>query len=176
MTTRSARAGRAPPLRPRSECGDAHLVPGRGHECVGVENVRGATEAFHFRCPVSGVGLPATGCSAARTRVSGTAPAAQAGGQGDRAGRRPRAGPPAAEALDRGDVRALHLRALAKRSVTDAGYSAIDRARQLHRRYGCLSDDGIEKIVRDLRVHQILEGTNEIMRVIVARGLTEAFR
>ncbi len=55
-----------------------------------------------------------------------------------------------------------------------AGYSVADRALQLHGGYGYLAEYGIEKIVRDLRVHQILEGTNEIMRVIVARGLTEA--
>lgn len=47
------------------------------------------------------------------------------------------------------------------------------RALQPHVGHGCLSAYGIEKIVRDLRVHRILEGTNEIMRVIVARGLTE---
>ncbi|MCN9243747.1 hypothetical protein NGF19_23685 [Streptomyces sp. RY43-2] len=48
-------------------------------------------------------------------------------------------------------------------------------ALQLHGGYGYLSEYGIEKVVRGLRVHRILEGTNEIMRVIVARGLTEAF-
>ncbi|MYS07696.1 acyl-CoA dehydrogenase, partial [Streptomyces sp. SID6041] len=51
-----------------------------------------------------------------------------------------------------------------------------DRALQLHGGYGYLSEYGIEKIVRDLRVHRILEGTNEIMNVIVARGLTESLR
>ncbi|MEU9151268.1 acyl-CoA dehydrogenase family protein [Streptomyces sp. NPDC048417] len=50
-----------------------------------------------------------------------------------------------------------------------------DRALHLHGGYSCRNAYGIEKIVRDLRVHQILEGTNEIMRVIVARGLMEAF-
>ncbi|MFJ7071189.1 acyl-CoA dehydrogenase family protein [Streptomyces sp. NPDC098781] len=81
----------------------------------------------------------------------------------------------AAQALDRGDPQAPYLCAMAKRFATDTGYSVADRALQLHGGYGYLSDYGIEKIVRDLRVHQILEGTNEIMRVIVARGLTEAF-
>ncbi|MEE6268475.1 acyl-CoA dehydrogenase family protein [Streptomyces noursei] len=82
----------------------------------------------------------------------------------------------AAHALDRGDPQAPQLCAMAKRFATDTGYAVADRALQLHGGYGYLSDYGIEKIVRDLRVHQILEGTNEIMRVIVARGLTEALR
>ncbi|MCW5249842.1 MULTISPECIES: acyl-CoA dehydrogenase family protein [unclassified Streptomyces] len=81
----------------------------------------------------------------------------------------------AAQALDRGDPQAPYLCAMAKRFATDTGYSVADRALQLHGGYGYLSEYGIEKIVRDLRVHRILEGTNEIMRVIVARGLTEAF-
>ncbi|MFJ2112106.1 acyl-CoA dehydrogenase family protein [Streptomyces sp. NPDC087850] len=81
----------------------------------------------------------------------------------------------AAQALDRDDPQAAYLCAMAKRFATDTGYSVADRALQLHGGYGYLSEYGIEKIVRDLRVHQILEGTNEIMRVIVARGLTEAF-
>ncbi|MGW0865171.1 acyl-CoA dehydrogenase family protein [Streptomyces sp. NPDC002611] len=80
----------------------------------------------------------------------------------------------AAHALDVGDPQAPYLCAMAKRFATDTGYSVADRALQLHGGYGYLSEYGIEKIVRDLRVHQILEGTNEIMRVIVARGLTEA--
>ncbi|MFE0100431.1 acyl-CoA dehydrogenase family protein [Streptomyces sp. NPDC059009] len=81
----------------------------------------------------------------------------------------------AAQALDEGDPQAPYLCAMAKRFATDTGYTVADRALQLHGGYGYLSEYGIEKIVRDLRVHQILEGTNEIMRVIVARGLTEAF-
>ncbi|MGW7049638.1 acyl-CoA dehydrogenase family protein [Streptomyces avermitilis] len=80
----------------------------------------------------------------------------------------------AAHALDAGDPQAPYLCAMAKRFATDTGYEVADRALQLHGGYGYLSEYGIEKIVRDLRVHQILEGTNEIMRVIVARGLTEA--
>ncbi|MFF0742753.1 acyl-CoA dehydrogenase family protein [Streptomyces sp. NPDC004111] len=82
----------------------------------------------------------------------------------------------AAQALDRADPQAPQLCAMAKRFATDTGYSVADRALQLHGGYGYLHEYGIEKIVRDLRVHQILEGTNEIMRVIVARGLTEVFR
>jgi len=61
--------------------------------------------------------------------------------------------------------------AMAKRLATDSGSSIVDRALQLHGGYGYLTDYGIEKLVRDLRVHQILEGTNEIMRVIIARAL-----
>nr|WP_174857584.1 acyl-CoA dehydrogenase family protein [Streptomyces lydicus] len=82
----------------------------------------------------------------------------------------------AADALDREDPQAPQLCAMAKRFATDTGYSVADRALQLHGGYGYLSEYGIEKIVRDLRVHQILEGTNEIMRHIVARGLTEVAR
>ncbi|WP_333742907.1 acyl-CoA dehydrogenase family protein [Streptomyces ardesiacus] len=82
----------------------------------------------------------------------------------------------AADALDRRDPQAPYLCAMAKRFATDTGYAVADRALQLHGGYGYLSEYGVEKIVRDLRVHQILEGTNEIMRVIVSRGLTEAFR
>lgn len=80
----------------------------------------------------------------------------------------------AAAALDTGDPQAPKLCAMAKRMATDAGYAAADTALQLHGGYGYLSEYGIEKIVRDLRVHQILEGTNEIMRLIVARTLVEA--
>ncbi|GAA2620315.1 isobutyryl-CoA dehydrogenase [Streptomyces spororaveus] len=82
----------------------------------------------------------------------------------------------AADALDRGDPLAPQLCAMAKRFATDTGYAVADRALQLHGGYGYVSEYGIEKIVRDLRVHQILEGTNEVMRIIVARGLTEAPR
>ncbi|MFJ8756660.1 acyl-CoA dehydrogenase family protein [Streptomyces cyaneofuscatus] len=82
----------------------------------------------------------------------------------------------AADALDRKVGGAPELCAMAKRFATDTGYSVADRALQLHGGYGYLAEYGIEKIVRDLRVHQILEGTNEIMRVIVARSLTGALR
>lgn len=61
--------------------------------------------------------------------------------------------------------------AMAKRFATDAGFEVANRALQLHGGYGYLQDYGIEKIVRDLRVHQILEGTNEIMRLIVGREM-----
>jgi alkylation response protein AidB-like acyl-CoA dehydrogenase len=61
--------------------------------------------------------------------------------------------------------------AMAKRLATDTGMSVVDRALQLHGGYGYLQDFPIEKLFRDLRVHQILEGTNEIMRVIIAREL-----
>jgi len=59
--------------------------------------------------------------------------------------------------------------AMAKLYVTDAAFEVANQCLQLHGGYGYLADYGIEKIVRDLRVHQILEGTNEIMRVIIAR-------
>ena len=77
----------------------------------------------------------------------------------------------AAAALDRKEANATQLCAMAKRFVTDACFDVANQALQLHGGYGYLSEFGIEKIVRDLRVHQILEGTNEIMRLIVARGL-----
>ncbi|UCA45963.1 isobutyryl-CoA dehydrogenase [Pseudochrobactrum sp. XF203] len=77
----------------------------------------------------------------------------------------------AARALDRHDADAVKLCAMAKRFVTDAGFNVADQALQLHGGYGYLSEYGVEKLVRDLRVHQILEGTNEIMRVIIAREL-----
>jgi alkylation response protein AidB-like acyl-CoA dehydrogenase len=77
----------------------------------------------------------------------------------------------AAAALDRKDARATSLAAMAKRFVTDTCFEVANQALQLHGGYGYLSEYGIEKIVRDLRVHQILEGTNEIMRLIVARSL-----
>lgn len=63
--------------------------------------------------------------------------------------------------------------AMAKRLVTDTGFRVANEALQIHGGYGYLADFGIEKIVRDLRVHQILEGTNEIMRLIVARDLLD---
>jgi alkylation response protein AidB-like acyl-CoA dehydrogenase len=77
----------------------------------------------------------------------------------------------AAAALDRHDPDAMALAAMAKRFVTDTCFDVANAALQLHGGYGYLTDYGIEKIVRDLRVHQILEGTNEIMRLIVARQL-----
>jgi alkylation response protein AidB-like acyl-CoA dehydrogenase len=77
----------------------------------------------------------------------------------------------AAAALDRGAPQATRLCAMAKRFATDAGFQVANDALQLHGGYGYLSDYPLERIVRDLRVHQILEGTNEIMRVIIAREL-----
>ena len=77
----------------------------------------------------------------------------------------------AAASLDAKAQEASQLSAMAKRFVTDAGFNIANDALQLHGGYGYLADYGVEKIVRDLRVHQILEGTNEIMRLIVARNL-----
>jgi butyryl-CoA dehydrogenase len=77
----------------------------------------------------------------------------------------------AAAALDRKEANATVLCAMAKRFVTDACFDVANQALQLHGGYGYLTEFGIEKIVRDLRVHQILEGTNEIMRLIIARSL-----
>ena len=77
----------------------------------------------------------------------------------------------AASALDAKTPDATKLCAMAKRYVTDIGFDVANQALQLHGGYGYLSEYGIEKIVRDLRVHQILEGTNEIMRLIVAREI-----
>ena len=76
----------------------------------------------------------------------------------------------AASALEAKDPRATTLCAMAKRFVTDAGFQVANEALQLFGGYGYLAEYGIEKLVRDLRVHQILEGTNEIMRVIIARN------
>ncbi|WP_199256607.1 acyl-CoA dehydrogenase family protein [Mycolicibacterium mengxianglii] len=76
----------------------------------------------------------------------------------------------AAAALDAGDPDKVELCAMAKRYVTDACYDVADQALQLHGGYGYLKEYGLEKIVRDLRVHRILEGTNEIMRVVIGRA------
>ena len=61
--------------------------------------------------------------------------------------------------------------AMAKLMVTDSAFETANQCLQLHGGYGYLADYGIEKIVRDLRVHQILEGTNEIMRMIISRQM-----
>ncbi|MGX9393287.1 isobutyryl-CoA dehydrogenase [Nitrobacteraceae bacterium UC4446_H13] len=82
----------------------------------------------------------------------------------------------AAVALDNKDSDASMLCAMAKRFGTDVGFDVANQALQLHGGYGYLAEYGIEKIVRDLRVHQILEGTNEIMRLIVSRKLIEGAR
>ena len=77
----------------------------------------------------------------------------------------------AAWKLDRNAPDARKFCAMAKRLVTDTGFRVANEALQIHGGYGYLKDFGIEKTVRDLRVHQILEGTNEIMRVIIARDM-----
>jgi alkylation response protein AidB-like acyl-CoA dehydrogenase len=77
----------------------------------------------------------------------------------------------AAHALDNRDPKATQYCAMAKRLATDTGFEVANQALQLHGGYGYLRDFPLERIVRDLRVHQILEGTNEIMRVITAREL-----
>ncbi|MCT4369348.1 acyl-CoA dehydrogenase family protein [Yangia mangrovi] len=77
----------------------------------------------------------------------------------------------AAWKLDTGAADATKFCAMAKKFVTEAGSKVVDQCLQLHGGYGYLADYGIEKLVRDLRVHQILEGTNEIMRLITARSL-----
>ena len=80
----------------------------------------------------------------------------------------------AAWKLDTGAPDATKFCAMAKKLVTETGSRIVDQCLQLHGGYGYLADYGIEKLVRDLRVHQILEGTNEIMRMIVAREMLKA--
>ena len=77
----------------------------------------------------------------------------------------------AARAIDEGAPDVAVQCAMAKRFATDAGFEVANQALQLHGGYGYLQEYGIEKVVRDLRVHQILEGTNEIMRVVIGRGV-----
>jgi alkylation response protein AidB-like acyl-CoA dehydrogenase len=79
-------------------------------------------------------------------------------------------------ALDTRAPDATRLCAMAKRFATDTGFRVANDALQMFGGYGYLADYGVEKIVRDLRVHQILEGTNEIMRLIVARDLVAGGR
>jgi alkylation response protein AidB-like acyl-CoA dehydrogenase len=79
----------------------------------------------------------------------------------------------AAWKLDTGAPDATKFCAMAKKLVTETGSRVINQCLQLHGGYGYLADYGIEKLVRDLRVHEILEGTNEIMRLIVARQLLD---
>lgn len=78
----------------------------------------------------------------------------------------------AASSLDAGSPEATAHCAMAKRFATDIGFQVVNEALQLHGGYGYIKEYPIERIFRDLRVHQILEGTNEIMRVIIARHLT----
>jgi alkylation response protein AidB-like acyl-CoA dehydrogenase len=80
----------------------------------------------------------------------------------------------AAAALDAGEADATMRCAMAKRFATDAGFRICDEALQLHGGYGYIKDYPIERYLRDLRVHRILEGTNEIMRLIIARRLLGA--
>ena len=82
----------------------------------------------------------------------------------------------AATALDNDHPDRVELCAMAKRYVTDACFEVADQALQLHGGYGYLREYGLEKIVRDLRVHRILEGTNEIMRVVIGRSAASRAR
>jgi alkylation response protein AidB-like acyl-CoA dehydrogenase len=77
----------------------------------------------------------------------------------------------AAAAVDRREPSATRLAAQAKRLATDTGFEVVNDCLQLHGGYGYLRDHPIERVLRDLRVHQILEGTNEIMRHIISRDL-----
>ena len=79
----------------------------------------------------------------------------------------------AADALDKEDPKAPMYCAMAKRLATDTAFEICDKAMQLHGGYGYLRDYQIERIFRDLRVHQILEGTNEIMREIIAKSVLD---
>ena len=76
-----------------------------------------------------------------------------------------------ADALDRSDPNARRYSSMGKRYANDLGFEICNQALQAHGGYGYLKDYGLEKLVRDLRVHQILEGTNEIMRVVVSRSV-----
>jgi alkylation response protein AidB-like acyl-CoA dehydrogenase len=82
----------------------------------------------------------------------------------------------AAAALDSDSPDASLYCAMAKRFATDAGFEIVNAALQLHGGYGYTADYPVERFLRDLRVHQILEGTNEIMRVIIAKRLLEPSR
>ncbi len=77
----------------------------------------------------------------------------------------------AAVQLDKKAHNASMKAAMAKRFATDVGFRVANEALQLHGGYGYLKDYPIERVVRDLRVHQILEGTNEIMRVVISKHL-----
>jgi alkylation response protein AidB-like acyl-CoA dehydrogenase len=77
----------------------------------------------------------------------------------------------AAVAVGAGEGHATRLAAQAKRLATDTGFEVVNGCLQLHGGYGYLRDHPIERVLRDLRVHQILEGTNEIMRVIISRAM-----
>jgi alkylation response protein AidB-like acyl-CoA dehydrogenase len=77
----------------------------------------------------------------------------------------------AAVAVGAGEPGGTRLAAMAKRLATDAGFDVVNGCLQLHGGYGYLRDHPIERVLRDVRVHQILEGTNEVMRLIVSRDL-----
>jgi alkylation response protein AidB-like acyl-CoA dehydrogenase len=77
----------------------------------------------------------------------------------------------AATAVTKAEPGATRLAAMAKRHATDAGFDIVNGCLQLHGGYGYLRDHPIERVLRDVRVHQILEGTNEVMRLIVSRDL-----
>jgi alkylation response protein AidB-like acyl-CoA dehydrogenase len=79
----------------------------------------------------------------------------------------------AADAVSKAEPTATRLAAMAKRIATDTGFDVVNGCLQLHGGYGYLRDHPIERVLRDVRVHQILEGTNEIMRLIVSRDLLE---
>lgn len=79
----------------------------------------------------------------------------------------------AADALDKNSPKAPMYCAMAKRLATDTAFQISDKAMQLHGGYGYLRDYQIERVFRDLRVHQILEGTNEIMREIIAKAVLD---
>ena len=79
----------------------------------------------------------------------------------------------AAQSIDSGHPDVAAHCAMAKRFATDVAFTAANAALQLHGGYGYLAEYGIEKVVRDLRVHQILEGTNEIMKLIIGRSVLE---
>jgi alkylation response protein AidB-like acyl-CoA dehydrogenase len=79
----------------------------------------------------------------------------------------------AAVAVDNGEPGATRLAAMAKRLATDVGFDVVNGCLQLHGGYGYLRDHPIERVLRDVRVHQILEGTNEVMRLIVSRDMLD---
>jgi hypothetical protein len=82
----------------------------------------------------------------------------------------------AAAALDAKTEDATKLCAMAKRFVTDTGFDVVNRALQMHGGYGYLNDYPLERMLRDVRVHQILEGANEVMRLIIARNLLAPYQ
>lgn len=82
----------------------------------------------------------------------------------------------AAWKLDEKTADATRFCAMAKRFVTDTGFKVVNEALQIHGGYGYLKDYPLERMLRDVRVHQILEGTNEIMRVIVARDMLREYQ